>query len=111
MGEAFVEEFREQGKNVLVHCHAGVNRSTTLCVAYLMHRHRMPLLDIVRSVVRKRGMVLSNAVFVEQLVRLARKLGCSGFDLAELFAYAHMRVCMCARVCACGFLCFELEKK
>lgn len=71
---AFAEEFREKGKRLLVHCHAGVNRSTTLCVAYLMHRHRMPLLDIIRQVVRKRGMVLSNATFVEQLVRLARRL-------------------------------------
>ena len=33
---AIIREARQQGKNVLVHCQAGVSRSSTLCAAFLM---------------------------------------------------------------------------
>ncbi len=37
MGAAFIDEAIKAGKTVLVHCHAGVGRSTLLCTCYLIY--------------------------------------------------------------------------
>lgn len=37
MGAAFIDEAVRAGKSVLVHCHAGVGRSTLLCTCYLIY--------------------------------------------------------------------------
>lgn len=37
MGAAFIDEAVRAGKIVLVHCHAGVGRSTLLCTCYLIY--------------------------------------------------------------------------
>jgi len=60
---------------ILVNCLAGMNRSVTVVVAYLMAMHGMALLDAVRHVWSRRGShVLSNRAFRAQLVRLALRL-------------------------------------
>ena len=35
---AFIDKHREEGKNVLVQCHAGLSRSATLVCAYIMKK-------------------------------------------------------------------------
>ncbi len=37
MGAAFIDEAIRAGKMVLIHCHAGVGRSTLLCTCYLVY--------------------------------------------------------------------------
>ena len=37
MGAAFIDEAIKAGKTVLVHCHAGIGRSTLLCTCYLVY--------------------------------------------------------------------------
>jgi len=37
MGAAFIDESIKAGKTVLVHCHAGIGRSTLLCACYLVY--------------------------------------------------------------------------
>jgi len=52
---------------VLVHCRAGISRSTTLVVAYLMMKQGIPLLDAVRMVASSRPIVRPNDGFIAQL--------------------------------------------
>jgi hypothetical protein len=49
-------------KKALVHCHQGVSRSCTLCVAYAMLRLRLPLPDALARVKAARGISNPNPV-------------------------------------------------
>ncbi len=39
----FIDEFLDQGLNVLVHCMAGASRSATVVIAYLMWKKNLSL--------------------------------------------------------------------
>lgn len=39
----FIKQALEQGGSVFVHCYAGVSRSATILVAYLMAEHQMSM--------------------------------------------------------------------
>ncbi len=52
---------------VYVHCYAGVSRSATLCIAYLMCHCGLPFLEAMRTVRRARPVVCPNTGFMEQL--------------------------------------------
>ena len=52
---------------VLVHCRAGVSRSATLVIAYLMKRHGMSLDDALAHVRAKRPRIAPNEGFIQQL--------------------------------------------
>mmetsp|Transcript_44644 Transcript_44644/g.96747 ORF Transcript_44644/g.96747 Transcript_44644/m.96747 type:complete len:209 (+) Transcript_44644:1-627(+) len=75
---SFLDECASQGRRVLVHCMAGVNRSASIVVAYLMRRRGMHLLSAVRHAFTARPIILSNAGFVEQLVQFASDNNCLG---------------------------------
>lgn len=69
-GEAF--EFIEKGRaetNVLVHCYAGVSRSVSLVVAYLMRANKWTLNRALEFVRKKRLGVQPNQGFMSQLKR------------------------------------------
>lgn len=59
----------ESGK-VLVHCSAGMNRSATIAVAYLMLEHHMHLVDAAKMAFTVRPWILTNTAFVRQLAYL-----------------------------------------
>ncbi|KAH6925540.1 hypothetical protein HPB50_006888 [Hyalomma asiaticum] len=69
-----VYEAHASGSNVLVHCHAGISRSPTITVAYLMHHLRLPLVDAYRYLKAKRPIISPNLNFMGQLVELEQKL-------------------------------------
>jgi protein-tyrosine phosphatase len=52
----FILRARSQGKNVLVHCHAGAQRSAIIVAAYLLHRgHARSVPEAIRHVIQKRS--------------------------------------------------------
>ena len=55
------------GKNVLIHCRAGISRSATLVIAYLMARFDMPLRFAFAYVRARRPQIRPNFGFVAQL--------------------------------------------
>ncbi|XP_068389898.1 dual specificity protein phosphatase 21 [Eschrichtius robustus] len=63
----------KQGRTLL-HCAAGVSRSATLCLAYLMKYHSMPLLDAYMWTKSCRPIIRPNIGFWEQLIHYEFKL-------------------------------------
>ena len=51
------------GEKVLVHCAAGISRSGTVVVAYMMAKYNIRYEDAVRMVRAKRGCVCPNQGF------------------------------------------------
>ena len=62
------ESARCGGGKVLVHCQAGVSRSPTLVVAYLMARYGRPMMDTFGVVKERRPIVAPNFNFMGQLM-------------------------------------------
>jgi len=60
-----------QCRNVYVHCHAGMNRSATLAIAYVHRRFGIPMTKLIESVARQRPCILTNPAFQRQLVEFA----------------------------------------
>eukprot|EP00667_Euglena_gracilis_P008130 EG_transcript_8227 len=68
----FMEKCHRSPKaKCLIHCYQGLNRSATLCVAYLMVKHRLPLLTVVERVHAVRAYILGNPGFRQQLIEFA----------------------------------------
>ncbi|KAM3722516.1 Dual specificity protein phosphatase [Dirofilaria immitis] len=71
----FMEEAVQSGGNVLVHCNAGVSRSATIVLSYIMRYNKMTLREALEHVnaIRKVG---PNPGFMQQLLRYEMKLQC-----------------------------------
>ena len=59
---------------ILIHCMAGVSRSVTLTIAYLMYRYRMSMQSAYQFVKEKRPAISPNLNFMGQLVEFEREL-------------------------------------
>merc|ERR1712183_877928 len=53
-----------RGQKVLVHCFAGMNRSVTVCAAWILKEQQMSLVDTVTHLAHRRGLVLQNLGFL-----------------------------------------------
>ncbi|OMJ70016.1 hypothetical protein SteCoe_32103 [Stentor coeruleus] len=63
----FIEQARKEGHNVLVHCAAGISRSASFVIAYMMVKYNMQY-DNARDFVRgKRDCIMPNLGFRRQL--------------------------------------------
>ncbi len=63
----FIHDAIKGGGRVLVHCFAGVSRSSTLVISYLMQHRNMSYLDAFDYVKRRRDVIQPNIGFIEQL--------------------------------------------
>ncbi|EFN52440.1 hypothetical protein CHLNCDRAFT_138968 [Chlorella variabilis] len=71
----FIEEARAAKRAVLVHCGAGVSRSATLCIAYLMRKHRWSAQRALELTKARRSLVAPNDGFWRTLCALEAQLG------------------------------------
>lgn len=68
------EEAHQSGHGVLVHCQAGVSRSATIVIAYLMKHTLMTMTDAYKYVRSRRPVVSPNLNFMGQLLEFERDL-------------------------------------
>uniref|UniRef100_A0A3Q0R2D7 Dual specificity protein phosphatase n=1 Tax=Amphilophus citrinellus TaxID=61819 RepID=A0A3Q0R2D7_AMPCI len=72
---SFIDEARSKQCGILVHCLAGISRSVTVTVAYLMQRLNLSLNDAYDFVKRKKSNISPNFNFMGQLLDFERTLG------------------------------------
>uniref|UniRef100_A0A3Q0RHK9 Dual specificity phosphatase 19b n=1 Tax=Amphilophus citrinellus TaxID=61819 RepID=A0A3Q0RHK9_AMPCI len=63
----FIDQAREQGGVVLVHCNAGVSRSSSIVIGYLMLREGLSFDDAYSQVKQARPSIRPNPGFYQQL--------------------------------------------
>lgn len=64
---AFIDQAREQGGVVLVHCNAGVSRSSSVVIGYLMQKEGLPFEEAFSQVKAARPSIRPNPGFHRQL--------------------------------------------
>jgi len=81
-----LEVAKQQGQGVLVHCQAGISRSASLVIAYLMRENKMTLREAFLLTKEKRPAVQPNSGFMEQLVELDKQLyGSVSFSIHDFY--------------------------
>lgn len=63
----FIEDEINKGYKVLIHCYAGISRSATITIAYLMYKWRMCFTEAFNYVFEKRE-IYPNSGFIQQLI-------------------------------------------
>ncbi|KAI1714554.1 dual specificity phosphatase, catalytic domain-containing protein [Ditylenchus destructor] len=81
---SFIEKAREEHSSVLVHCWAGISRSVTVCLAYLMYALHSTLEDAFDLLLKQNGTIAPNFHFMETLTCWERQL----FDRTAGFSSA-----------------------
>ena len=71
----FIDEAIKNKGNVLVHCHAGVSRSSTIIIAYIMKSKKMKLNQVLDLIKTQREKVNPNNGFISQLNEYEKELG------------------------------------
>ena len=70
----FIKTAKEKQKPILIHCMAGVSRSATVTIAYIMQQHKMSLQDAAAFVFEKRPIIFPNIGFIKHLMDFEKKL-------------------------------------
>jgi len=63
----FIDSAKAANTAVLIHCQAGISRSPTIAIAYLMKNYMMPMADAYKFVKTKRSIISPNLNFMGQL--------------------------------------------
>ncbi|XP_021946441.1 dual specificity protein phosphatase 10 [Folsomia candida] len=80
---SFIEEARQKGEKILIHCHAGISRSPTIAIAYIMKHINLSTLEAYAFVQRNRRIISPNLNFMGQLVEFESKLKGTGHSETE----------------------------
>uniref|UniRef100_A0A1A8PM98 Dual specificity protein phosphatase n=1 Tax=Nothobranchius pienaari TaxID=704102 RepID=A0A1A8PM98_9TELE len=65
----FIDSVKSKGGRVFVHCQAGISRSATICLAYLMRTNRVKLDEAFEFVKQRRSIISPNFSFMGQLLQ------------------------------------------
>lgn len=84
------DEARQKRVGVLVHCLAGVSRSVTVTLAYLMQKHKLPLNEAYDLVKKRKANIAPNFNFLGQLL-----------DFEQLLDLRPQRCGCCHTPCRC----------
>ena len=70
----FSDEARAEDGKILVHCQAGVSRSATITIAYILKHSKMTVMEAYRYVKSKRVIIAPNFNFMGQLMEFEQCL-------------------------------------
>ncbi|XP_035255546.1 dual specificity protein phosphatase 5-like [Anguilla anguilla] len=70
----FIDCVRTSGGKVLVHCEAGISRSPTICMAYIMKTKGLQLEEAFEFIKQRRPLISPNLSFMGQLLQLETEL-------------------------------------
>ncbi|XP_044135835.1 dual specificity protein phosphatase 4 [Bufo gargarizans] len=65
----YIDSIKKNHGRVLVHCQAGISRSATICLAYLMMKKRVKLEEAFEFVKQRRSIISPNFSFMGQLLQ------------------------------------------
>uniref|UniRef100_A0A8C3NGD6 Dual specificity protein phosphatase n=1 Tax=Geospiza parvula TaxID=87175 RepID=A0A8C3NGD6_GEOPR len=65
----FIDQVRRAGGRILVHCEAGISRSPTICMAYLMKTRKLRLDEAFDYIKQRRSLISPNFGFMGQLLQ------------------------------------------
>jgi len=68
----FIDSARNSGKAILVHCMAGISRSATVVIAYIMSRMQLTFFEATAIVKSARRIISPNEGFTKQLLMFER---------------------------------------
>jgi len=79
----FIDEAVKQNGNVLVHCSAGISRSPTFVLSYMIQYNNMHFQDAYTKMQSLRKIVAPNVSFLGQLLEFEKRIHSSSSQLEE----------------------------
>ncbi len=67
----FLDRMEKENKTCIIHCHAGINRSATIALAYFMKKMNIKLFDAYEFLSLLRPGIIYNIGFRKQLINFA----------------------------------------
>jgi dual specificity MAP kinase phosphatase len=68
----FLDRMEKENKTCIIHCHAGINRSATIVLAYFMKKMNIKLFDAYEFLSLLRPGIIYNIGFRKQLINYAK---------------------------------------